>query len=253
MGTAGIWKLIMMGWSYENNLAIPALQEQQTFTGGLSRLLSVGYARNVAKLDYAALYPNIELTHDIFPDIDISGVLKGMLLYIAETRDTFKALKGKHGDKAKVLKAVMDSMTDKESKEYKNLYIQYEAEKSLEDKYDKKQLPVKILANSFFGSYGAPHLFPWGDIECAEEATCRGRQYLRLMVSHFHDKHGFKPLVGDTDGFNFEIPDNVENFKYYVNGSHRLTEYMKGKTISGLKAVVAEFNEVYMHGRMCLS
>lgn len=252
MGTAGIWKLIMMGWSYENNLAIPALQEQQTFTGGLSRLLSVGYARNVAKLDYAALYPNIELTHDIFPDIDISGVLKGMLLYIAETRDTFKALKGEHGDNAKVIKASMDSIVDKTSKEYLNLFAKYEQEKSLEDKYDKKQLPVKILANSFFGSYGAPHLFPWGDIECAEETTCRGRQYLRLMVSHFHEKHGFKPLVGDTDGFNFEIPDDVDKFKYTVTGTHRLTEYMKGKTISGLKAVVAEFNEVYMEGRMGL-
>lgn len=252
MGTAGIWKLIMMGWSYENNLAIPELQEQQTFVGGLARLLRVGYARNVAKLDYAALYPNIELTHDIFPDIDITGVLKGMLLYVAETRDTFKALKGVHSNNSSLIKDKLDLITDKSSFEYKKLYVEYEKEKSLEDKFDKKQLPLKILANSFFGSYGAPHLFPWGDITCAEETTCRGRQYLRLMVSHFHEKHGFLPLVGDTDGFNFSFPDSVDEIKYYVKGTHRLTEHMKDTTVSGLKAVVAEFNELHMIGRMGL-
>ena len=76
------------------------------------------------------------------------------------------------------------------------------------------QLPIKILANSFFGSLGAPHIFPWGDTSCAEETTCRGRQYLRLMVSHFHGTHAFRPLLGDTDGINFAIPDSAENFYY---------------------------------------
>jgi DNA polymerase elongation subunit (family B) len=41
------------------------------------------------------------------------------------------------------------------------------------------------------------------DTDCAEETTCRGRQYLRLMVKFFYGKYNFRPLVGDTDGFNF--------------------------------------------------
>jgi len=204
MGTAGIWKLIMMGWSYENGLGIPQLQSQETFVGGLSRLLEVGYAVNVGKLDYAALYPNIELTWDIFPDIDISGVMKGMLLYIAETRDVYKAIKGEHNVKASKLKDKF-SLLDELSEEYIKLKKEYDIEKGLEDKFDKKQLPLKILANSFFGSFGAPHLFPWGDIDCAEETTCRGRQYLRLMVSHFHEGYNFRPLVGDSVTFDTPI------------------------------------------------
>ena len=253
MGTAGIWKLIMLAWSYEHNLGIPDTQPQDTFTGGLSRLIEVGFAKNVAKLDYAALYPNTEITHDIFPDIDISGVMKGFLLYIAETRDIYKAMKGQHEDNAEKLKNEISL-----NKEIypKNKLVELEKQRQYElglaDKFDKKQLPIKILANSFFGSFGAPHLFPWGDLDCAEETTCRGRQYLRLMVKHFHEKHGFRPLVGDTDGFNFAIPDDIDNFKYTPTGNHRLTQKYTGTELSGLKAVVAEFNEVYMEGRMGL-
>ena len=39
MGTATLWKIIMLAWSYENNLAIPAKDEKRSITGGLSRLL----------------------------------------------------------------------------------------------------------------------------------------------------------------------------------------------------------------------
>jgi DNA polymerase elongation subunit (family B) len=225
MGTAGIWALLMAAWSYETDLAIPSKQDKPDFTGGLSRLLEVGYAENVVKLDYAALYPNTELTHDIFPEFDISGVMKGMLLYIAETRDKYKALKNEHAAKGDSRKA---------------------------DFYDKKQLPIKILANSFFGAFGAPHIFPWGDIDCAEETTCRGRQYLRLMVKHFWEKHRFRPLVGDTDGFNFAVPEHVKDIKYTPKGTHRMTEEYAGKELTGVDAVVAEFNEEYMIGRMGL-
>jgi DNA polymerase elongation subunit (family B) len=50
----------------------------------LARLLEVGYAKNVVKLDYAALYPKIQLTHGIFPLI-FSGVMQGMLTYVVDT------------------------------------------------------------------------------------------------------------------------------------------------------------------------
>lgn len=247
MGTAGTWKLIMMAWSYENDLALPALEPKRAFTGGLSRLNEVGYAKRVAKLDYAALYPNIELTHDIFPDIDITGVMKGLLFYVVDQRDTYKFLKGDHGALAKKFKKLLAE--DPTNVELKEKFIENEY---LASNYDKKQLPLKILANSFFGSFGASYLFNWGDVDCAEETTCRGRQYLRLMVKHFKEGYGFRPLVGDTDGYNFAIPDTVDEIEYLVTGSHRLTKEFEGQTLTGLKAVVADFNEKYMIGRMGL-
>lgn len=253
MGTAGQWKLIMSAWSYENGLAIPETQTKRDFTGGLSRLLEVGYARNVVKLDFAALYPKTQLTWLIFPDLDISGVMRGILTYVVDTRDHFKFLTGIEKKKAKKLQAKLDENKENMTKEEIDaMKAQIAEHKRLSNLYDKKQLPLKILANSWFGSYGAPYIFNWGDTDSAEETTCRGRQSLRLMVRHFTEKHGFKPLVGDTDGFNFAFPDNINEIKYIAKGNHWKTTEDAGKELTGLDAVLAEFNENYMEGRMGL-
>ena len=119
MGTASTWRLIMMAWSFENRLALPATIDRHTFTGGLSRLLEVGYRRNVVKLDFAALYPNIEITWDIFPDVDISGAMKSMLLYIANTRDKFKGLMNYHRAEATKIENVLIEKNDTLSEEQK--------------------------------------------------------------------------------------------------------------------------------------
>jgi len=268
MGTAGQWKLIMAAWSYERGLAIPEGLPKREFTGGLSRLLEVGYARNVYKLDYAALYPKTQLTHGIFPDLDISGVMEGMLTYVVDTRDKFKFLTGIEKGKAKKLEKLIKpdpkTMTEEQIAEIKarvaamlpeeleSIKKQIAEHKALANLYDKKQLPLKILANSWFGSYGAPYIFNWGDTDSAEETTCRGRQYLRLMVRHFTEKYGFRPLVMDTDGCNLAAPDNIDEFKYVAKGSHWKTEEDGGKELTGLEAVLAEFNENFMEGRMGL-
>ena len=254
MGTAGQWKLIMAAWSYENELAVPDLEKKRKFVGGLARLIEVGYAKRVVKLDFAALYPKTQLTWGIFPDLDISGVMEGLLTYIVDKRDEFKFLTGKHKSEAKRLQKLLDKNIDKLTPERiakAKEMISYN--KKLASDYDKKQLPLKILANSFFGAYGAPYIFNWGDSDCAEETTCRGRQSLRLMVKHFTDKYKFRALVGDTDGFNFSIPDSVDDVEYVCQASHWKTEhYEKGQVLKGIDAVLAEFNEKYMEGRMGL-
>ena len=252
MGTAGQWKLIMAAWSYENGLAIPETQTKRDFTGGLSRLLELGFARDVYKLDYAALYPKTQITHKIFPDLDISGVMEGILTYVVDTRDKFKFLTGTEKKTAKKYESLLKEgkdLTPEQKEEYKKLVAEH---KALSNLYDKKQLPLKILANSWFGSYGAPYIFNWGDTDSAEETTCRGRQYLRLMVKHFTETHGFRALVGDTDGFNFAAPANIKEIKYTAKGSHWKTIDDAGKELIGIDAALAEFNETYMEGRMGL-
>ena len=256
MGTAGQWKLIMCAWSYENGLGIPELQPKRDFTGGLSRLLKVGYAGNngVVKFDFAALYPKTQLTWKVFPNLDITGVMEGLLTYVVDKRDEFKFLTGEHKDEAKRLKELLEKNKDKLSEDRiikANELITKESKISSD--YDKKQLPLKILANSWFGSYGAPYLFPWGDSDCAEETTCRGRQSLRLMVKFFKGKYDFEPLVLDTDGCNFIIPSNINDVKYIVKASHwKTNKYEAGTELTGLDATLAEFNETYMEGRMGL-
>jgi len=222
MGTAATWKLLMLGWSYKNGIGIPHTMDSQRFIGGLSRLLEVGYSQNVVKFDFASLYPSIQITHDVFTDCDVTGAMKGLLQYNYDYRNLYKELKNKYA---------------------------LEGNKDKSEYYDKKQLPLKILNNGMFGSISAPHVFPWGDIDEGEKITCTGRQYLRHMIRFFNYK-GFKPLVGDTDGFNFSVPNNVDKFIYTSNGNHRFNEL--GKTYKGLDAVVAEYNDKYMKGVMGL-
>lgn len=149
MGTAGIWKLILLAWCYEKGLAVPSFDVSKRFTGGLSRLLKVGYTDRVVKLDYNSLYPSIILTWNISSDLDISNSMVSMLEYVLTEREKYKELKGEAGVKAKAIKKQIVSFngSEEELRKLKEEQQYWEAEASAND---KKQLPLKILANSFF-------------------------------------------------------------------------------------------------------
>ena len=221
MGTATLWKIIMLAWSYENNLAIPAKDEKRSFTGGLSRLLNVGYSKNIVKFDYSSLYPSIQLVYDIFPECDVMGVQKSMLKYFRNIRIKYKLLAGELKD----IDPVQSEM------------------------YDRKQLPIKIFINAYFGSLSAPHVFPWGEMDSGETITCIGRQCLRMMIM-FYMKKGYKPLVMDTDGVNFETPDSAKDAVYIGKGLNELVT--EGKEYKGIEAHTAEFNDIFMRNEMGL-
>jgi DNA polymerase elongation subunit (family B) len=221
MGTATLWKMLMLAWSYKNNLAIPAKQGKTDFVGGLSRLLKVGYSKNVLKLDFSSLYPSIQLVHDVFPECDVTGAMKGMLKYFRDTRIKYKELAEKY----------------------------YETDRNKSESYGNKQLPIKIFINSMFGALSAPQVFAWGDMYMGEQITCTGRQYLRQMIKFFMSR-GYTPLVMDTDGVNFSLPDNVETRTYIGRGLNWKAK--EGKEFTGPEADVAEYNDTFMRGEMAL-
>jgi DNA polymerase elongation subunit (family B) len=222
MGTATLWEIQMRAWSYKNMLAIPKKNEKTEFVGGLSRLLKVGYSTDVLKLDFSSLYPSIQLVHDVFPTCDITGAMKGMLNYFRNTRIKYKNL----------------------AKEYQDI------DKKQATSYDRKQLPIKIFINSMFGALSAPQVYHWGDMYMGEQITCTGRQYLRQMLRFFM-KRGYTPLVCDTDGMNFSLPEGgVDDRRYIGKGKNWLVK--EGKEYTGYDADVAEFNDTFMKGAMGL-
>ena len=242
MGTAGIWKLIILAWSYEQGLAVPAFGTGGQFTGGLSRLLRTGFVEDVIKLDFNSLYPAIMLTWHIDPKIDIDEVLPAMLEYVLTQREKYKKLKKQGGKKAEALRKQYKETNDD------SLMPEIQHWENEEVRNDRLQNPLKILGNSAFGSFGAENIFPLGSKDCAERITCTGRQCLRLMIYWFM-KLGYEPIVGDTDGFNFKLPSK-DKFRYtderpYIStGMSRETE--EGKAYTGYKADVAEFNDTFM-------
>ena len=246
MGTAGQWKSIMLAWSYENDLAIPQFSERKTFTGGLSRLLKVGFVDNVAKFDYNSLYPSIILTWGITDAKDLLHSMLYFLEHVLTQREKYKGLKKKAGKEKDKYKEQLEACTDAHERDEINRKFNEAAQE--ESANDKKQLPLKIFGNSFFGSYGAPNVFPWASIACAERTTCTGRMALRLMIYKF-TKLGYQPIVGDTDGFNFQLPSEdkyryTKEHPYISPGVSRETK--EGVEYVGFKADVAEFNDLYM-------
>ena len=208
MGTAGIWKLIMLAWCYENELAIPAFGENKRFTGGLSRLLRTGFVDRIVKLDFNSLYPSIILTWNISTPIDIMNVMLMFLEYILTQREKYKELKGVAGKKVSSKKEELEAYDGTDELFKKKLSEEIQKWNIEKASNDKKQLPLKIFANSFFGSYGAPNIFPFGDVDAAEKTTCIGRMSLRLMISHFStisakfglddERYNYTPIVGDS-------------------------------------------------------
>ena len=203
MGTAGIWKLIMAAWSFENDLTVPDYTPSRRFVGGLSRLLNVGYVNNVVKLDYNSLYPSIMITWHVQTDLDVMNAMLSFLEFILTEREKFKGLKKEAGKKAdKIANEIQDRKEEFKDGKNKDELIRLQNDKqhwdSEKNANDKKQLPFKIFGNSFFGSYGCGGgIFPWSDINCAEKTTCIGRQSLRLMISWFSNKN-YQPIVGDS-------------------------------------------------------
>jgi len=202
-------------------LAIPAKESKTDFVGGLSRLLKVGYSKNVLKLDFSSLYPSIQLVHDVFPDCDVTGAMKGMLSYFRNTRIKYKELAEKY----------------------------YVTDPDKSASYGNKQLPIKIFINSMFGALSAPQVFAWGDMFMGEQITCTARQYLRQMLKFFMNK-GYVPLVMDTDGVNFSTPDGAKDRVYIGRGLN--WKVKEGKEYYGPEADVAEYNDIFMRGEMAL-
>jgi len=201
MGTASIWNLLLTAWSFENDLAIPIPDKYEQFGGGLARCYKKGYSEQLIKIDYASLYPFIQLTDDVFPMFDITGVMKKMLLYMTTTRNIYK----KMGNGAELDEEEVDLLRQLDPEVHVR-YINNLLTSEDIAMFKVKQLPIKILNNSLYGALGSHISFNWSDNVCAARITSVARIELRHAIYWF-SKFGCVALLCVTDGVNFQIPD----------------------------------------------
>ena len=245
MGTASIWNLLLTAWSYENDLAIPHPDRYEKFSGGLARTYKKGYSTRLIKIDYASLYPMIQLTDGVFPMFDITGVMQKMLLYMTTTRNIYKKMGA--GNKLDVEEVELLRQLDPE------VHIRYINNLLTSEDiamFKVKQLPIKILNNSLYGALGSHISFNWSDNVCAARITCVARIQLRHAI-HWFSKFGCIALLAVTDGVNFKIPDytniRVTDEGIFEGTTEGLNEDMweyRGK--KGIKALIELFNETEM-------
>lgn len=245
MGTASVWNLLLTAWSYEKGIAIPHPDSKKKFSGGLTRCYKSGYTKRLAKLDYASLYPMLQLTWDIFPLFDITGVMKKMLIYMTTTRNIYKKL-----GRSIPLETEEEELLKGIDHETYNKYMNNTLSDRERGIFNVKQLPIKILNNSQFGALGSDVSFNWSDNSCAARITTSGRLELRRAISWFND-FGLTPLLAVTDGVNFHIPDKTP-IKITDNGvsegheEHSIEEMWQYKGETGLSAIIQYFNDTQM-------
>lgn len=241
MGTAAVWNLLLTTWSYENDLAIPIPDKYEKYSGGLARTYKKGYCTRIIKIDYASLYPMIQLTNNVFPIFDITGVMKKMLLYMTTTRNIYKKMGA--GNELDVEEVGLLKQLDPE------VHIRYINNLLTSEDiamFKVKQLPIKILNNSLYGALGSHISFNWSDNVCASRITCVARLRLRQGI-HWFSQFGCIALLAVTDGINFQIPDmttiRVTDDGVLYDQPQGLVEEMwqyRGK--KGIEALIEKFN-----------
>lgn len=222
MGGASVWKLLLATYSYKYKLAIPEFDEPREFSGGLVAMLSCGYHGKSFKADFSSLYPAEFYEHVKSPSIDLFGVFKLFMYFGWSTRIKYKGLMNEYKEKGDLV---------------------------LSKKYEVRQLPIKILINSFYGMMGAAGVTPFADLTVAQGITCNGRQHLRHLIKWFTER-GFEATIAHTDGVFFSILNADLNYKYIGIGANWLVT--KDKEYVGIAAFVAEYNDLFMKGIMGL-
>jgi len=206
MGTAAVWKYIMLAWSYQHDLAIPELIQRRKFCGGISRLLKTGKIKKQFKGDFSSLYPSCILTFGIKTPVDLMDIMLYLLEYLLKQRQYYKSKK-KEAEirKEKLTKEIEEKKSLNENTD--NLLAEKETAIAEYVFFDNIQGCTKVICNGFFGSYGSGEIFPFSDIDAAENTTCIGRQALRLMIKFFTElgttnglgsDYNYTPVVGDS-------------------------------------------------------
>jgi DNA polymerase, archaea type len=165
--------------------------EVETYAGGFVFPPMKGLHKDVASLDFSAMYPSIMINYNISPDtVCTAGEHKNCSEPAPEVGYRFR--KTPEGFFTTILKGLVSrrmalkkklAVTDKQSHDYKLL--------------DIRQKTIKILTNAFYG-YTGWAAAKWYRRECAEATSAWGRYFLKQANDIALDM-GLEVLYGDTD------------------------------------------------------
>ncbi len=158
-----------------------------------------GLHTNIYYFDFRSLYPSIIISKNISPDTLVEedngechiapefgykfrktpqGFIPSVVREVLENRMRIKSMMG-------------------ESTDYREIQV-----------LNYQQEAFKRLASTIYGLYNHS-TFRWYSIECSEAITAWGRDFLKKTMEK-SEKHGFKPIYADTDGFYAILEKNVD-------------------------------------------
>jgi DNA polymerase I len=185
--------------AFEYGELIPSRSgETETYLGGFVFPPVKGIHKNVASLDFSAMYPSIMITYNISPDTVCKDCNEECYPPAPDVGHCFK--KSPEGFFTRILRSLVQhrsalkkklALTDKRDESYKIL--------------DMRQKTIKILTNAFYGYTGWAQA-KWYKRECAEATSAWGRYFIK-KANDIAEAMGLEVLYGDTDSLFVTLRD----------------------------------------------
>ena len=190
------WYLIRKAFEYGDMAPNKFGNYLRDVVGGYVEEPVKGLHTNIYYFDFRSLYPSIIISKNISPETLVED--DGEECHIAPEFG-YKFRKSPKGFIPSVVSEVLENrMRIKsliaESADYRERQV-----------LNYQQEAFKRLASTIYGLYNHS-TFRWYSIECSEAITAWGRDFLQKTMKRA-EKHGFKPVYADTDGF-YAILDN---------------------------------------------
>ncbi len=185
--------------AYEYGELIPSRGgENETYLGGFVFPPVKGIHKNVASLDFSAMYPSIMITYNISPDTVCKDCSEECYPPAPEVGHCFR--KTPEGFFTRILRSLVQhrialkkklAIMDKKDENYKML--------------DIRQKTIKILTNAFYGYTGWAQA-KWYRRECVEATSAWGRFFIK-KANDIAEAMGLRVLYGDTDSLFVTVND----------------------------------------------
>ncbi|MBZ2164552.1 DNA-directed DNA polymerase [Methanobacterium spitsbergense] len=184
------WYLIRKAFEYGDMAPNKFGNYLRDVVGGYVEEPVKGLHTNIYYFDFRSLYPSIIISKNISPETLVEDDSKEC--HIAPEFG-YKFRKSPQGFIPSVVSEVLENrMRIKsliaESTDYRERQV-----------LNYQQEAFKRLASTIYGLYNHS-TFRWYSIECSEAITAWGRDFLQKTMKRA-EKHGFKPVYADTDGF----------------------------------------------------
>ncbi len=185
------WYLIRKAFEYGDIIPNKFGSYLRDVVGGHVKEPIKGLHTNIYYFDFRSLYPSIIISKNISPDTLVEDEMIEECHIAPEFGYKFRktpqgfipSVMGEILKNRMRIKSIMEESTD--YREHQVLNFQQEA--------------LKRLASTIYGLYNHS-TFRWYSIECSEAITAWGRDFLQKTMEKA-EKHGFKPIYADTDGF----------------------------------------------------
>jgi DNA polymerase I len=164
--------------------------EGETYIGGLVFPPKKGIHKNVADLDFSAMYPSIMIAYNISPDTVCKD--KGIECYPPAPEAGHMFQKEPEGFFTKILRDLVQHRSALKKK--LTLMKKTDSEYKI---FDMRQKTIKILTNAFYGYTGWLQA-KWYRRECAEATSAWGRYFIQ-KAKDMATEMGLEVLYGDTD------------------------------------------------------